>query len=97
MVTATPIIDEKGNVAYVVANLRDMTDLVYLENECNKAQILSKQYYSELLEEKGIKGRIIAESEEMRQLLKLAYRVAQVDAPVLLEGESGTGKEVFYQ
>lgn len=95
MVTATPIIDEKGNVAYVVANLRDMTDLVYLENECNKAQALSNQYYSKLLEEKGIKGRIIAESEEMRQLLKLAYRVAQVDAPVLLEGESGTGKEVF--
>jgi len=95
MVTATPIFDEEGKIVYVVANLRDMTDLILLEKECNKAKLLSKQYYSELIKEKGIKGKIIAESDEMRQILKLAFRVAQVDAPVLLEGESGTGKEVF--
>lgn len=95
MITATPILNEGGEVEYVVANLRDMTDLIYLENECNKAQLLSKQYYSQLMMEKNYKEKIIAESEETKQLIKLAYRVAQVDSTVLLEGESGTGKDVF--
>ena len=95
MVTATPILNEEGEVEYVVANLRDMTDLIHLENECCKAKLLSKQYYSQLLMEKNFKEKIIAESEGTKQLLQLAYRIAQVDSTVLLEGESGTGKEVF--
>ncbi|MCR4429544.1 MAG: sigma 54-interacting transcriptional regulator [Tepidanaerobacteraceae bacterium] len=94
MVTATPILDEKGNIKFIVANVRDMTDLIYLENECNKAQSLSKQYYSELIKERGFSGKIIAESEEMKKILQAAYRLAQVDSNILLEGESGTGKEV---
>jgi PAS domain S-box-containing protein len=95
MVTATPLLNESGEVEYVIANLRDMTDLIHLENECSKAQQLSKEYYSQLIMEKSSKGKIIAESEETKQLMQLAYRVAQVDSTVLLEGESGTGKEVF--
>ena len=95
MVTGTPIFDSEGKIIYIVVNLRDMTDLVHLENECNKAQMLSKQYYLELLKEKNTRGKFVAESEEMKKLMQLAYRVAQVDSTVLLEGESGTGKEVF--
>jgi transcriptional regulator with PAS, ATPase and Fis domain len=94
MVTATPILDEKGNIKFIVANVRDMTDLIYLENKCNKAQSLSEQYYSELIKERGYSGKIIAESEPMRKIMQLAYRLAQVDSNILLEGESGTGKEV---
>lgn len=95
MVTATPILDEKGKIKYIVANVRDMTDLIYLENECKKIQSLSEQYYLELMKERGYSGKVIAESEEMRKIMQLAYRVAQVDSNVLLEGESGTGKEVI--
>ncbi|MBE0068501.1 sigma-54 interaction domain-containing protein [Thermoanaerobacterium thermosaccharolyticum] len=95
MVTATPILDENGKIKYIVANVRDMTDLIYLKNECNKAQSLSKQYYSELIKERGYPGKIVAESEEMKKIMQLAYRVAQVNSNILLEGESGTGKEVI--
>lgn len=95
MVTATPILDKNGEIKYIVANVRDMTDLIYLENECNKAKSLSKQYYSELIEERGYVENIIAESMEMKKTIQLAYRVAQVDSNVLLEGESGTGKDVI--
>jgi two-component system response regulator FlrC len=40
-------------------------------------------------------GRPVAEDLRSREVLELAYRVAQSDATVLLNGESGTGKEVY--
>jgi len=95
MVTATPILDDRGAILYIVVNLRDMTDLIHLEEECNRARMLSEKYYSQLMIEKNLFSKIIAESDEMKQLLKIAYRVAQVDSSVLLLGESGVGKEVI--
>jgi two-component system, NtrC family, response regulator HydG len=38
-------------------------------------------------------GDLVARSRAMRNVLALAQRVAQSDAPVLLTGESGSGKE----
>ena len=40
-----------------------------------------------------LEGDLIARSKAMRNVLALAQRVAQSDAPVLLTGESGSGKE----
>lgn len=93
--TATPIFDQEGNIRYVVANLRDMTDLVYLQKEFDRLQGLSRQYYSELIKEKRVKEDIVAESDEMIRFLQLALRIAHFDSTVLLEGESGVGKEVI--
>src|SRR2546428_7976937 len=41
----------------------------------------------------AVEGDLIARSRAMRNVLALAQRVAQSDAPVLLTGESGSGKE----
>src|SRR3989475_9524865 len=41
----------------------------------------------------ALDGDLIARSRAMRNVLALAQRVAQSDAPVLLTGESGSGKE----
>ncbi|CAM3941798.1 DNA-binding transcriptional response regulator, NtrC family, contains REC, AAA-type ATPase, and a Fis-type DNA-binding domains [Pedobacter westerhofensis] len=38
---------------------------------------------------------IIAEDKQMLELLEIAGRVAETDAPVLITGESGTGKELI--
>jgi two-component system, NtrC family, response regulator HydG len=43
------------------------------------------------------RGKIIGNSEVMRQALEIARQVATSSATVLLTGESGTGKEVFAQ
>ena len=40
-------------------------------------------------------GSIIAEDKQMLELLEIAGRVAETDAPVLITGESGTGKELI--
>lgn len=37
---------------------------------------------------------IIAESETMRKVLRMACRVASVDSSIMIQGESGSGKEV---
>jgi len=41
--------------------------------------------------------KIIGDSEQIKQVITLAQKVAQTDATVLLNGETGTGKEVFAQ
>ncbi|MEL6108567.1 MAG: sigma-54 dependent transcriptional regulator [Planctomycetota bacterium] len=40
---------------------------------------------------------IVTKSDAIRELLRMARRVARSSAPVLLVGESGTGKELFAQ
>ncbi len=40
---------------------------------------------------------IIAESSQMREVLRLVQRVASSDASILITGESGTGKELIAQ
>ncbi len=40
---------------------------------------------------------IVAESEQTRNIISYARKVARTDSTVLLTGESGTGKEVFAQ
>ena len=44
---------------------------------------------------KGEKVRIITEDPEMQRLMKLARKVSDSSASVLIQGESGTGKELF--
>ena len=41
----------------------------------------------------ALEGDLVARSRAMRNVLALAQRIAQSDAPVLLTGESGSGKE----
>jgi len=50
-----------------------------------------KELRSELTRQ--ITAGIIAESQEMKDILAVATRVAQSDSTVLIRGESGTGKE----
>jgi DNA-binding NtrC family response regulator len=48
-----------------------------------------------LLRQDASSGRMLYRSEEMRQLLVMAERVAQSEIPVLITGENGTGKSLL--
>ena len=97
LVSGTPIFDENGKIALVVTNVRDMTDLNRLNEQLEKSKKLAKEYYSKLTRlrmQMDNCSEIVAVSKQMRDVLALAFRVARVDAPILIQGETGVGKEV---
>jgi PAS domain S-box-containing protein len=97
--TGTPIVDdETGDILQVVMNCRDLSQLNRVKAELDEAKRLSERYHSELevlrAQQMEIEG-MIAESEEMRNIVQMCMRIAQVDTSILLLGESGVGKGVL--
>jgi PAS domain S-box-containing protein len=95
LVTGNPIFNENGEIAFVVTNDRDISELDRLRGQLQEAQALAKGYSSKIseLEMKGVDlSNIIFRSEEMQRIIEMALRVAHVDTTVLLLGESGVGK-----
>lgn len=95
LVTGSPILNEKGEISFVVINVRDISELDSLRNQLQETQALAKRYISKLseLEMKGVDlSNIIFRSEWMERILGVAVRVAKVNSTVLLLGESGVGK-----
>lgn len=98
LVMGNPIFAENGEqIARVVVNCRDLTELNQLKRELGEAVELKERYYSELeaLRAQQLEvGPLVARSSEMRKVMELATRIALVDSNVLILGESGVGKEV---
>ncbi|MED0681331.1 sigma 54-interacting transcriptional regulator [Aneurinibacillus thermoaerophilus] len=97
--TGTPILDdETGEILQIVMNCRDLSQLNRVKAELEEAKQLSERYHSELevlrAQQMEIEG-IIAESEEMRNILQMCIRIAPVDTSILILGESGVGKGVL--
>ena len=96
LVTGQPIFDEDGELQYVVAITRDMTQLKLLEQEVQKLEVQNENFKSKLQalhNQESRKSSLIAVSPAMMQVVKRVMRVAEVDSTVLIGGESGVGKE----
>lgn len=87
IVTSTPVFDEDGKVIAAVTNVRDISEIIRLqeENIC----------YRESLSYNTVEEKIVAVSPVTKGLLHTAKKIAQRDSTVLITGETGTGKEVF--
>jgi PAS domain S-box-containing protein len=86
--TATPILDEEGNVSYVVCNARYINDL----------QLLNKYYRDKSEREytaKETTENIIGESSIMKSLKDLANQIAKADSSIVITGETGSGKSML--
>jgi len=96
LLTGTPVFDKKGNISLVVVNERDMTNLNALQEQLDQTRMVTEKFKDELAELSMMelkKQEIIAESEEMRQVLRVALKLAHLEASnILILGESGTGK-----
>lgn len=97
LVTGNPIFNPDGSVAWVLTNVRDITELNQLKEKLRESEMLTARYHAELsqlLVEKLRHDNIIAESKGMHKVLTLAVKAAQTDSTVLITGESGVGKEI---
>lgn len=96
LVSGKPIFDEHGELQYVVAITRDMTQLKLLEKEVKKLEVQNENFKNKLHElhtKESTKSSLIAVSAAMLQVVKRVMRIAEVDSTVLIGGESGVGKE----
>jgi PAS domain S-box-containing protein len=98
IVTANPVLDERGELYRIISNVRDVTELVELQKRLEEAEELVGYYRDELNQLRNGQAKhkdIIASSKVMTDILQLAQKIAVVDSTVLLLGESGVGKGVL--
>jgi PAS domain S-box-containing protein len=96
LVTGNPIFDENGDVKMVVTNVRDMTDLVELQQQLEEVKGMSMAYRDMLksIQNSSIEDNdIIMVSEPMLHVQELISRVCRTNATVLIYGETGVGKD----
>lgn len=95
--TASPIMDEYGNVTRIIGNAIDLTDLADLNEMLNLGR-RGQQYGPGPIAPEALLSNadgIVACSQGMKSALALARRAARSDCTVLLRGESGVGKDVL--
>lgn len=98
IVTATPVLNDQGDVEFVVMNSRDITEITNLKcnlEETKKEVEKYKQEVEELRKKVNRFDRFIVRSKSMRECVELAQRVAQADTTIMVLGETGTGKSAL--
>ncbi|MBS4031582.1 MAG: sigma 54-interacting transcriptional regulator [Clostridiales bacterium] len=91
LVTSNHIFNQKGELSFIISNIKDLTEIKQQMEPLN----LTEKYYNELNVFRDKVNHIIFDSSEMSGVLEKAYKVAKVDSTVLISGESGVGKEVI--
>ncbi len=97
LVTGNPIFDDQGHLFRVVTNVRDVTELVSLQEALSIEKEQSLKYRTELTHLRSLQVRdscLVFRSKPMAQIIELAMKMADVDSTLLITGESGTGKEL---
>ncbi|MBP1745313.1 MAG: hypothetical protein H6Q58_2291 [Firmicutes bacterium] len=92
VISGSPIYDTLGNTIMILICVTPLTNdqLIGISKEFFKP---SSKPRVGLNQDKLID--VIAESDEMRQVVQDILKIAHYDVPILILGESGTGKEVF--
>ncbi|MCR6544511.1 sigma 54-interacting transcriptional regulator [Dehalobacterium formicoaceticum] len=97
LINASPILYQDQVLGSVCAE-RDITETVSLHNELSQKSSEVRQLKSEITKRKPSDdafGKIFGHSKRLNDAVRLARRVANTNAAVLIRGESGTGKELF--
>lgn len=97
-VKSVPLMNNQGEVLYVLNYLLDASELIKLRDQLKKVEKNNENLITsnELLRQKlNHSGEIIYRSKKMEQVVEMATRVAECDASVLITGPSGSGKEVI--
>jgi PAS domain S-box-containing protein len=96
LVTGNPIFSKDGKIKMIVTNVRDMTDLVELQQQLEYSKGMTSAYRDILksIQQSSVRDNdIIMVSEPMLHIQELLDRVSKTNATVLLYGETGVGKD----
>jgi len=96
VITGNPVYSEEGEIVKIVINIRDMTELEFLREALEESKLLSEKYQSQIAQMRNhqeMSTELRYCSVVMNNVLDMAFRVSQVDTPVVLVGEPGVGKE----
>ncbi|MGI6129147.1 MAG: sigma-54 interaction domain-containing protein [bacterium] len=95
LLSGNPVFDQQGSLLFIVATLRDMTDLNQVRKELEQRTAETRYYRDELARiTKSNTAKVFYRSKAMSDIIDLATRVAPFDTTILITGESGVGKEV---
>lgn len=84
-----PLFDENNRLRRVITSCVDITRLLELEQELQKA----REVINKITDYNMLGGQnFIVSSVEMQEVMELVEKVASIDASILITGESGTGK-----
>ncbi|WP_427846308.1 sigma-54 interaction domain-containing protein [Desulfosporosinus lacus] len=98
MVTSNPLLDENGDIVMVITNARDKNLVDEYIAALEKERLTVNRYKNavEYLSEVDLENKeLVAESQQMRQIMKISNVIAKTDSTVMLIGETGTGKEIM--
>lgn len=77
--------------------IAELSALVTAAAEKYRLKVDNQRLRAQIERANGSLSEIIAESPQMKEVLRLVRRVAPADTSVLITGESGTGKELIAQ
>lgn len=97
--TVTPVFSEKtGGIRFLVYSVTNCSESVRMQNQLEqlnaKNQALESQMNA-LMARSLLSKDIVVSDSRMKQLYKVAARLAAVDSSVIILGESGVGKDVY--
>ncbi len=96
LVTGTPVFNDDREISFVVVNERDISLIENMRRELAQVRQESEKMRDELTELTLLElkeNNIVAQSSSMKQTLRLALKLAKINASnILIQGESGTGK-----
>lgn len=95
IVSATPVLSDKGEIMYVISSVRDITELIRMKHELDSQKLWQQSFRENLAdpEQEGLEHVVMGPAT--RPLFKLADKVAKTDAKILLQGETGVGKSMI--
>ncbi|MEG1497511.1 MAG: sigma 54-interacting transcriptional regulator [Clostridiales bacterium] len=98
LTTASPVFNKNGEVDFVIENVRNVTEGEGIKEEMADTQIflnqLEESIEENMVEELTIEN-FIANSKVMKNIIKMSWRIAEVNSNVLITGDSGAGKSII--
>lgn len=98
VITGVPVFNKENKITRVVSYSRNVPEFFKLKKQYENLEKQMKAISSEIRELRGKEMRfpeIVAKSPQMKNILGLALKVAEVDINILITGESGVGKDLI--